>query len=138
MNLFQNIQDRYRRALTREMLTPDERPIMFGGRWHIDGLALEQSGRYDHLMVATDAATKYVILRPSAGETAEAAAAILMDIVRRFGRPIEVTTDRGRAFTSDLFLKTCEGMFVRFKPVGTGQPQANGMVERVNRTLMHM
>jgi len=56
------------RPLRRETLAPDERPAALGGRWHIDGLQLP--GNYDHLMVAVDAATKYVILRPSDGETA--------------------------------------------------------------------
>ena len=80
-------------------------------------------------------ATKYVILRPSRGETAEAAVGILLDIIRRFGRPGRVTTDRGRAYMSELFMRACRGLFIRFSPVGVSQPQANGMVERVNRTL---
>ena len=126
------------RTLSKEKMHPDQRPIALGGRWHVDGLQLPQSGIYDHLMVAVDAATKYVILRPARGETAEAAANILMDIVRRFGRPREVTTDRGRAFMSTLFMKVCERMMITFKPVGVGQPQADGMVERVNRTLIHV
>lgn len=126
------------RPLTREEMAPDVRPSRLGGRWHVDGLQLPPSKGYDHLMVAVDAATKYVILRPSRGETAEAASGILMDITRRFGRPTEVTTDRGRAFMSNLFMKACEGLFIRYKPVGVSQPQANGMVERVNRTLTHV
>jgi len=126
------------RTLTKEVLAPDQRPMVLGGRWHIDGLQLPRSGEYDHLMVATDVATKYVILRPSKGETAEAASGIIMDIVRRFGRPQEITTDRGRAFMSELFMKACKDLFITFKPVGVGQPQADGMVERVNRTLTHV
>ena len=62
-----------------ETLAPEERPIALGGRWHIDGLLLEKSGSYDHLMVAVDAATKYAILKPAKGESAEAASKILME-----------------------------------------------------------
>ena len=80
-------------------------------------------------------ATKYVILRPSKGETAEAATGILMDIIRRFGAPQEVTTDRGRAFMSRLFMQACQSAFIRFKPIAVARPQADGAVERVNRTL---
>ena len=58
-----------------------------------------------------------------------------MDITRRFGRPQEVTTDRGRAFFSELFMKTCQGLFIKYKPIATDQAQADGMVERVNKTL---
>ena len=118
-----------------EMMVPDERPLRLGERWHIDGLMLPFSGGYDHLMVAVDAATKYVILRPCRGETSEAAAGILLDITRRLGKPQMVTTDRGRAFMSKLFMAACEGLFILFRPVGIGRPQANGMVERVNRTI---
>ena len=123
------------RPLRKEKLAPDNRPLVLGGRWHIDGLALPPSNGFDHLMVATDVATKYVILRQTIGETAEAASGILMDITRRFGRPQEVTTDRGRAFFSELFMKACQGLFIKYKPIATDQAQADGMVERVNKTL---
>lgn len=126
------------RPLTREVMAPDARPPALGDRWHIDGLQLPASGEFDHLLVATDVATKYVILRPSKGETAEAASGILMEIIRRFGKPKEVTTDRGRAFMSEVFMKVCEKFLIVFKPVGVGQPQADGMVERVNQTLTHL
>jgi len=126
------------RPLTKEKMHPDQRPVALGGRWHIDGLQLPPSYGYDHLMVAVDVATKYVILRPARGETGEAASGVLLDIVRRFGRPREVTTDRGRAFMSEPFMRICQRLMIRFKPVGVGQPQADGMVERVNRTLIHV
>ena len=77
------------------------------------------SGNFDHLIVAVDVATKYVILRPSRGETAEAAVGILLDIIRRFGRPGRVTTDRGRAYMSELFMRACRGLFIRFSPAAS-------------------
>lgn len=137
-NVVRKCQDcikRKGRPLTKEKLAPDQRPRVLGGRWHIDGVLLPQSGEYDHLMVATDVATKYVIIKEARGETADAAKDILMEIIRRFGRPQEITTDRGRAFISEQFLKICEGLFIRYKPTGAGQPQADGMVERVNKTI---
>jgi len=39
---------------------------------------------YNHIMVATDAATKYVILMKIVGYTAEAATELLLEISRRF------------------------------------------------------
>jgi len=123
------------RPLTKESMAPDYRPFFLGGRWHIDGLELPPSGNYDHLLEATDVATKYVILKPAKGETKNAAIGILADIIRRFGPPKEITTDRGRAFMSKLFMEACKGYFIEFKPVAVGQPQADGIVERVNRTI---
>ena len=125
------------RPLTKEVLAPDERPLELGGRWHIDGLAMPTTtDEYDHLIVAVDAATKYVILRQAKGESSTAAAETLMDIIRRFGRPREVTTDRGRAFMSNRFMAICKAFHIIFKPTAQGQPQADGMVERVNRTIL--
>ena len=57
-------------------MAPDTRPMAFGDRWHIDGLKIDESLGYDHLLVATDVATKYVVTTRSKGETAEAAADI--------------------------------------------------------------
>ena len=126
------------RPLTKEVLAPDQRPMTFGERWHVDGLQLPESLGYDHLLVAVDAATKYVVLTPSKGETAQAATSILLEISNRFGPPREVTTDRGRAFMSNQFMTACGGLNIVFKPVAVKQPQANGMVERVNRTLIQV
>ena len=39
---------------------------------------------------------------------------------------------------SAKFMETCKGFRTEFKPVAVKQPQANGMVERVNRTLIHV
>ena len=116
--------------LTREVLT-------LGGRWHINGLAMpETDDNFDHLIVAVDVATKCVILKPAKGESSAAAAETLMDIIRRFGQPREVTTDRGRAFMSNRFMTICRAFHMIFKPTAQGQPQADGMVERVNRTIL--
>jgi len=126
------------RPLVPEVMAPDERPIALGDRWHIDGLQLPLSEGFDHLMVAVDAATKYVILTKCLGETSRAATDTLMEISSRFGRPKQVTTDRGRAFMSNLFMAACQALFIQFKPVAVKQPQANGMVERVNRTIIQI
>jgi transposase InsO family protein len=137
-NVVRRCQDcikRKGRPLTKEKIAPDQRPRVLGGRWHIDGVILPPSGGYDHIMVATDVATKYVVIKESKGETAEAAKDVLMEVIRRFGRPQEVTTDQGRAFTSSQFSKICEGLFIQYKPTAAGQPQSDGMVERVNRTI---
>jgi len=123
------------KRLTKATLAPDERPLELGGRWHIDGLYMSVSEDFDHLMVVVDVATKYIILRASKGEASDAASAFVMEIVRRFGRPKEITSDKGRAFINELFRETCKNLFIQFKPIAVGRPQADGMVERVNRTI---
>jgi len=39
---------------------------------------------------------------------------------------------------SEKFLGVCRSNFIKYKPVAPGQPQADGMVERVNKTLSHI
>ena len=75
------------RPITEERMAPDTRPMALGDRWHIDGLYLPESFGYDHLLVATDVATKYVVLNKSLGETAQAVTDLLMEISTRFGPP---------------------------------------------------
>jgi len=45
-------------------------------------------------------------------------------------------SDNGSAFTSKAFGMACRLQGIKFTPVATGQPQGNGMVERVNQTIM--
>ena len=108
------------------------------GRWHINGLAMpETNDNFDHLIVAVDVATKCIILKPAKGESSAAAAAeTLMDIIRRFGQPGEVMTDRGRVFMSNRFKTICRAFHMIFKPTPQGQQQADGMVKRVNHTIL--
>ena len=61
-------------VVMKEILAPDERSIKFGDRWHID-----------HPLIATDIATKYVVLCPAKKETAQAATDILLELCTRFG-----------------------------------------------------
>ena len=59
-----------------------------------------------------------------------------MEIIRRFGRPQRIVSDRGTAFTSKAFDMACKLQGIKYTPVATGQPQGNGMVERENRTIL--
>jgi len=121
-----------------ETLAPDKRPPALGDVWHIDGLKLPLSQGYDHLIVATDTATKYIVLTKATGETAKAAAETIMEITSRFGPPKRVVSDRGRAFLSEAVELACRDLYIKFDPVGAQQPQANGEAERTNRTLLEI
>jgi hypothetical protein len=59
-----------------------------------------------------------------------------MEITYRFGRPREVTSDRGRAFMSNIFMEVRRELFIKLKPVGTEELQANGIIGSANRTLL--
>jgi len=59
------------RPTRKEVLAPDARPKVLGERWHLDGQALPDSGKYNLAMVAIDGATKYVIIKQATGESAD-------------------------------------------------------------------
>ena len=74
---------------------------------------------FNHLIVAMDIATKYVILNKSKGETTQAVTETLLDIPTKFGPPKQLTTDRGSANMSNLFMTTSHDLGIQIKPTGT-------------------
>ncbi|XP_064462608.1 uncharacterized protein LOC135373314 [Ornithodoros turicata] len=55
--------------------------------------------------------------------------------IARFGAPAVITTDRGRQFTSHLFADVCRFLGARHLQTTAYHPSANGIVERLHRTL---
>ena len=53
----------------------------------------------------------------------------------RFGVPATVTSDRGRQFASELWKKTATLLGASTKATTAYHPQANGLVERMHRTM---
>lgn len=60
----------------------------------------------------------------------------LEDVFYRYGIPRVIVSDRGTCFTAGAFKKFCESKGARHILNSPRHPQANGMVERVNRTLI--
>ena len=61
--------------------------------------------------------------------------ALLNHWVARFGIPDEITSDRGTPFTSNLWTDLCQQLGIEARRTTTYNPEANGMVERLHRTL---
>jgi len=104
---------------------------------HIDHLGpfktSTKGNRY--LLVIVDNLTKYVFLYAS--KTTDTAGVIkrLEEFIKQRGLPDRIVSDRGTAFTSARFEKFCQEQGVHHTLNLTRHPQANGQVERVNRTL---
>ena len=60
------------------------------------------------------------------------------EFISRFGVPLEVHTDQGRNFESSLFKQMCDLFRIHKTRTTSFRPQANGTVERFNRTLTNM
>ena len=71
-------------------------------------------------------------------ESKTVAKAFLDNFVCRFGTPLQVYTDQGRSFESKLLEDLCEFLGIQKTHATSQRPQANGLVERFNRTLLAM
>jgi len=73
-----------------------------------------------------------------ASKTTDTAGVIkrLEEFIKQRGLPDRIVSDRGTAFTSARFEKFCQEQGIHHTLNSTRHPQANGQVERVNRTLI--
>ena len=104
---------------------------------HVDIVGpLPVSHDYSYLLSIICRFTRHVELIPLRDVTAtECANAFLLHWVGRFGCPTQMTTDRGRQFTSYLWKEMCEFLGTKLSHTTAYHPAANGMVERVHRTV---
>ena len=101
---------------------------------------LPQSRRGNkYIMVVADHFTKWVEAFAIPNQTAETIARVLVEeVVCRFGVPLQLHSDQGTNFESQLFKDMCKLLGVE-KTRTTGlHPQSDGLVERYNRTLLTM
>ena len=91
---------------------------------------------YSHILTMIDRYTRWIEAVPLNSITAESvASAFISTWIPRFGIPLEVVTDRGRQFESELFANLSRKLgFIRLRTTAY-RPQCNGMIERQHRTL---
>ena len=92
-----------------------------------------------YILVMVDQFTKWVELAPLPAQNAElTAGAFLKHFVSTFGCPLEVHTDQGRNFESDLFQAFCKVLEITKTRTTPYHPASNGQVEVFNRTILQM
>ena len=89
-----------------------------------------------YLLVAMDYFTKWPEAYALQDQEAKTVATVLVrEFVCRFGTPLELHSDQGRNFESELIKEMCEILGIKKTRTTPCHPQSDGMVERYNRTL---
>ncbi|XP_055866617.1 uncharacterized protein LOC129922855 isoform X1 [Biomphalaria glabrata] len=88
-----------------------------------------------YILTVVDVATRWPEAIPLRNINTETVIEALTNIFCRIGLPIEILSDQGPQFTSELYKQVCE--FFSVKPVHSTiyHPSSNGMIERLNSTL---
>ena len=89
-----------------------------------------------YLLIAMDYFTKWPEGYPIPNMEAVTEANVLMEgFFSRSGMPLELHSDQGRNFESNLFGEVCEILGIHKTRTTPLHPQSDGMVERFNRTI---
>lgn len=117
------------------LVDPPSRPME---RVHADHLGpfIKSTRGNSYILVFVDALTKFVTLYPVRSTTSKEAAMVFKHFIDRYGSPKVIVTDRGTAFTADEFEEFCSKRGIKHHLTSSKWAQANGQVERVNRTLV--
>ena len=104
---------------------------------HVDIVGpLPPSEGFRYLFTIIDRATRWPEAVPMELASASAcASALLSSWISRFGVPSHITSDRGSSFTSQLWTALTKLIGATHHPTTAYNPEANGLVERMHRSL---
>ncbi len=89
-----------------------------------------------YLLTIVDRFTRWPEAIPlQAIDTKSVARAFVFNWIARFGVPLDMSSDRGPQFTSELWSAMCELLGINIQRTTSYHPQANGLVERFHRRL---
>lgn len=89
-----------------------------------------------YILVAMDYFSKWPEVYAMPNQEATTVARVLVDnLVCRFGVPLELHSDQGRNFESNIFQELCRLLGIHKTRTTALHPQSDGMVERFNRTI---
>jgi len=99
----------------------------------------ESSDGNKHIMVVQDYFSKWIEAKAIKASTSAIIASWLNeDVFCRFGIPMEIMSDRGPQFESVEFRNFCANLGIRQLFSTPYHHQANGMVERLNRSILNI
>ncbi|KAJ1039928.1 hypothetical protein NDA10_004812 [Ustilago hordei] len=131
--------NQHSRSAKEPLATPD-RPWGSISLDFIEGLPplkKYDSKTYDSILVIVDRLTKFAILAPTHKTVMAKQTAVLLygHMVRLFGYPDHMVSDRGRQFISGAWKAFAEQMGVKHSLSTAYHPQTDGQTERVNQVI---
>jgi len=119
-------------------LKPLDAAERFNQRVHADLVGpLQSTTPNKHILVMTDAFSKWVELIPIPDKSAETVAKAIHDEwICRHSAPEMLFTDNGTEFKNQVMAKLCEYLNVKQRFTAPYHPQSNASAERFNRTMI--
>ena len=97
------------------------------------------SARQKFLLTVVDHSSKWAEALSIRNQEASTIAKLLVDrLFCYFGMPLQILTDQGKNFESELFSEMCRCLDVEKIRTTIYKPSTNGVVERFHRTLNSM
>lgn len=116
-------------------IKPGKRPFSLIHLDHLGPFVKSSKGNQD-LLVIIDNFTRFTRLTPVKNTSSQHVLKAFKLFVDEFGLPDRIVSDRGPCFTSRQFEQYCQYNGIHHTLNSTKHPQGNGMVERVNRTIL--
>lgn len=136
-----DICQRQRRKL--DIARPELHPVPVKSPWYHLGIDFvgpispqsDEGNRY--ILTLTDYFTKFACARAVPSKEAVVVVRTLQDIFYTFGIPAVITTDQGSEFKNQMNSALTEELGIKHRLTSCYHPQANGLDERFNQTLIH-
>ena len=90
----------------------------------------------EHVLVLTDAFTKWVVAVPVIDQTAKTVLKVVQhEWIEKYGIPEQLHSDQGKAFESEIVKEVCKHYGIHKTRTSPYNPRGNGITERYNRTM---
>ncbi|CAG2221822.1 unnamed protein product [Mytilus edulis] len=91
------------------------------------------------ILTLTDYFIKWVEVFPVKDQTAVVCAQLILnEVICRFGSPLAIHSDQGRAYESQIFQELCKILEIRKTRTSPRNPKCNGQTEIFNRSILSM
>ena len=113
----------------------DAKPLMTYHIDHVCPMELNMDA-YNLILIVVAGFTKFVCLYHTKSTGSKSAIGCLARQSASFGNPHGIISDRGTAFTDQIFQDYCKQNKIQHIIIATGVPRGNGQEERIHRIVV--